>query len=168
MQQPESSGTGVRRFAVASSHYLGGSKISEETRNPGSSAGERSPHLGLEYEDLTGQVIGAAIHVHRELGPGFVESIHANALDIELRLRQIPFERERLLRVFFRQNEVGRHRPDFVVSDRIVVELKAIKQIHDRHFVVVRSYLRAAGLEHGLLLNFAKLTLEIKRVVATR
>ena len=95
----------------------------------------------LQHEELTGQIIGAGIHVHRELGPGFVESIYANALAIELRLRRIPLEREQLIRVLFRQEEVGRHRLDFVVKDQIVVELKAIK-------------------------NFDKPTLEIKRVVA--
>jgi len=97
-----------------------------------------------------------------------VESIYANALAIELRLRRIPFEREQLIRVLFRQEEVGRHRLDFVVKDQIVVELKAIKNFDNAHFVVVRSYLCATGHMHGLLLNFAKPTLEIKRVVAGR
>ena len=123
---------------------------------------------GLQHEELTGHIIGAAIHVHRELGPGFVESIYANALGIELRLRRIPFEREQLIRVLFRQEEVGRHRLDFVVKDKIVVELKAIKNLDDAHFVVVRSYLRATGHMHGLIFNFAKPTLEIRRVVAGR
>ena len=130
--------------------------------------GDRETPERLQHEELTGQIIGAAIHVHRELGPGFVESIYANALEIELRIRRIPFEREQPIRVCFRQEEVGRHRPDFVVSDRIVVELKAIKNLDDSHFVVVRSYLRASAREHGLLLNFSKPTLEIKRVIARR
>ena len=122
----------------------------------------------MAHGDLTGEIINAAIHVHREVGPGFVESIYANALEIELRARQIPCDREKPIRVSFKGKEVGFHRPDFVVSDRIVVELKAIKNIDDSHFVVVRSYLRAAQLEHGLLLNFAKSTLDIKRVIANR
>jgi len=118
----------------------------------------------LEFKELTGQIIGAAIRVHRELGPGFVESVYANALEIELRCARIPFERERLIRVVFREQEVGHHRPDFVVAGRIITELKAVKAIDDSHLVVVRSYLRAAALGHGLLLNFAKPTLEIRRV----
>jgi GxxExxY protein len=73
-----------------------------------------------------------------------------------------------LIRVVYRQESVGCHRPDFIVADRVVVELKAIKTLDMSHFVVVRSYLRAAGLEHGLLLNFAKPILEIRRVAALR
>lgn len=140
---------------------------SQEPTNPGTQH-DPAGKPALEYAALTEQIIGAAIQVHRELGPGFVESVYANALEIELRLASIPFQRERLLRVVFRGQEVGRHRPDFLVADRIITELKAVKAIEDTHFVVVRSYLRAAGLEHGLLLNFAKLTLEIRRVTANR
>jgi GxxExxY protein len=147
-------------FLVMNNNY-------QEPTNPGTyDPLDKSP--GLEYAALTGQIIGAAIRVHRELGPGFVESVYANALEIELRLAGIPFVREQLIRVVFREQEVGRHRPDFVVASRIITELKAVKAIDDTHFVVVRSYLRAAGLEHGLLLNFAKLTLEARRVAAHR
>jgi GxxExxY protein len=141
---------------------------SQEPRNPGTQTNPEDKRPGLEYAALTEQIIGAAIQVHRQLGPGFVESVYANALAIELRLAGIPFQRERLLRVVFRGQEVGLHRPDFLVADRIITQLKALKAIDDSHFVIVRSYLRAAGLEHGLLLNFAKVTLEIRRVTANR
>ena len=78
--------------------------------------------------------------MHRELGPrAFIASIYAKALAILLRLRCISFAREQLIRVFFRQEEVGRHWPDFIVSDRIVVELKAIWSLDDSHFVVVST-----------------------------
>jgi len=62
--------------------------------------------------------------------------------------------------------EIGRHRLDLLVDETIVVELKAIKNVEDVHFAVVRSYLNAAGRKHGLILNFAKTTLEVKRVIA--
>ena len=120
--------------------------------------------MTLEHEDLTGSIIGAAIEVHKHLGPGFVESIYENALCLELRTRGIPFSRQVAVPVVYRDVEVGLHRLDLVVGDRIVVELKAVKELADSHFVVVRSYLRAARLEHALILNFAKATLEIKRV----
>jgi GxxExxY protein len=120
--------------------------------------------MALEHEDLTGSIIGAAIEVHKQLGPGFVEAIYENALTIELRTRGIPFTRQVAVPVVYRDVEVGLHRLDLVVQDRIVVELKAVKELSDIHFTVVRSYLQAARLEHALILNFAKSTLEIKRV----
>jgi len=120
--------------------------------------------MTLEYEELTGQIIGAAIEVHKALGPGFLESIYENALAIELRHRKIPYSRQLAVPVFYRDSEVGFHRLDLFVANQIVVELKTCKELVDAHFVIVRSYLRAVAQQHGLLLNFAKPTLEIKRV----
>ena len=122
--------------------------------------------MALEHEDLTGQIIGAAIEVHRMLGPGFIESIYEKALAVELRYRGIPFQRQVSVPVFYRDVEVGLHRIDLIVTDQIVVELKAVRDVTDTHFSFARSYLRAVGREHGLILNFAKTTLEIKRVLA--
>jgi GxxExxY protein len=118
----------------------------------------------LDCEEITGQIIGAAIDVHRELGPGFLESIYENALAIELERRGIQFERQVSVPVVYRDSEVGVHRLDLFVADEIVVELKTVVAILDVHFVTVRSYLRAVNRTHGLLLNFAKPTLQIKRV----
>jgi GxxExxY protein len=120
----------------------------------------------LEHEGLTSEVIGAAIEVHRDLGPGFLESVYENALCIELQRRGVPYERQIEVPVLYRGEEVGLHRLDLLVSERIVVELKAVKRFDDIHFVVVRSYLRAAQLDHGLLFNFAGTTLDIKRVTS--
>ena len=120
----------------------------------------------LAHEELTGEIIGAAIEVHRSLGPGFVESIYENALAIELRKRGLPFERQTEISVVYDGEEVGKHRLDMLVGGRIVVELKAIKALQDIHFAIVRSYLRAVGCEHGLLLNFAKVKLEPRQVIA--
>ena len=122
--------------------------------------------MALEHEELTGSIIGAAIAVHRELGPGFVETVYENALAIELRARDVRHARQVCVPVMYRGVEVGLHRLDLLVDDTIVVELKAVKEIADPHFAVVRSYLRASGCRHGLILNFAKPTLEVKRVVA--
>lgn len=120
----------------------------------------------LEHEELTHQIIGVAIEVHRALGPGFLEAIYSQAMGIELVRRDIPFEREVKAPVRYRGVEVGMHRLDLRVAGLIVVELKAVRTIEDVHFAVVRSYLRAVGLRHGLLLNFAKPTLEARRVSA--
>lgn len=122
--------------------------------------------MSLEHEELTGPIIGAAIAVHRELGPGFLEAVYDAALVVELRARRIPFQRQLTIPVLYRGVEVGLHRLDLFVADEIVVELKAVRDIGDVHFAVVRSYLRAVGRKHGLILNFAKPTLEVKRVFA--
>jgi GxxExxY protein len=121
----------------------------------------------LEHEALTEKIIGAAIEVHRGLGPGFLESIYESALALELRTREIPFQRQLLIPILYRGVEVGLHRLDFFIAEEIVVELKAIRDLEDIHFAVVKSYLRAMGRSHGLILNFSKPTLEIKRVIAT-
>jgi GxxExxY protein len=120
--------------------------------------------VSLEHEELTGRIIGAAIDVHTELGPGFLESIYEMALAIALKDREIPFARQVSVPVLFQGVEVGVHRLDFLVAEEIVVELKALKSLEDIHFAVVKSYLRAVRRKHGLLLNFARPRLEIKRV----
>ena len=120
--------------------------------------------MPLEHEELTGPIIGAAIDVHKELGPGFAESVYENGLVLELRQRGIPFQRQLAIPVLYRGVEVGLHRLDLFVANAIVVELKATRDLADVHFVVVRSYLRAAERDHGRILNFAKEKLEVKRV----
>ncbi|MFC1610938.1 GxxExxY protein [Myxococcota bacterium] len=118
------------------------------------------------YRDMpaTRNVIGAAIHVHKTLGPGFLESVYHNALCLTLAKRGIEFDKEPEIPIIFEDVEVGTHRLDILIPDQLVVELEAIKQLERVHFAVVRSYLRATGIEDGLILNFAKPTLEIRWV----
>ena len=120
---------------------------------------------GLEHGELTDKIIAAAIEVHRRLGPGFIESIYENALVHELSKHGLTVQQQSELPVEYDGLEVGKHRLDLFVEQTIVVELKAIKDLEDIHFAIVRSYLRAAGVKHGLLLNFAKTTLEVRRVM---
>ncbi|MBI3178135.1 MAG: GxxExxY protein [Deltaproteobacteria bacterium] len=122
----------------------------------------------LEHEELTGAIIGAAIEVHTALGPGFLESVYENAIAIELRHRNIPFLRQVAVPVLYRGAEIGLHRLDLLVADEIVVELKAVLRFDEIHFVTLRSYLNAIHKAHGLLLNFARKTLDVKRVNASR
>jgi len=121
--------------------------------------------MSLAYEELTKKIIGAAIEVHRQLGPGFLESIYENALVIALHQMGLKVEQQVEIIVEYIGTEVGRHRLDLMVEDTIIVELKAIKNLEDVHFAIVKSYLIAAGKQHGLLLNFAKTTLEVRRVI---
>ena len=121
----------------------------------------------LEFEELTGKIIGAAIEVHRQLGPGFIESIYENALVYELQKRGLKVEQQLETPVFYDGDvEIGKHRLDLLVEGEIVIDLKAVSELHDVHFAIVKSQLRAVKRKHGLLLNFAKVTLEVKRVIA--
>ena len=121
--------------------------------------------MKLEHEELTDRIIAAAIEVHKTLGPGFLESVYENALSIESESCDIPYEKQWEIPIFYKNEEIGRHRLDMFVFNRFVVELKAIKEVTNEHFAIVRSYLKAAGQKHGLILNFSKPTLEIKRVI---
>lgn len=123
------------------------------------------PGKELEHEELTNKIIGCAIEVHKKLGPGFIESIYENAFIIELQRKGLPFEKQKEVTIQYDGVEVGKHRLDLIVADTIVVELKAIRNIEDIHFVIVRSYLKALGKEHGLLINFSRKVLEVKRVI---
>ena len=123
--------------------------------------------MTLEHQDLTERIIGAAIEVHRRLGPGFLESVYEKALIIELRKRGLAVRNQMDVIITYDEHEVGLHRLDVFVEDTIVVDLKAIKNLEDIHFAIVRSQLKAVDRKHGLLLNFAKITLEAKRVIAS-
>jgi len=100
---------------------------------------------GLEHEDLTDKIIGRAIEVHKRLGPGFLESIYENALILELEKHNLHVQRQQEVIVKYDGIEVGRHRLDLIVNDTIVIELKAVKNIEDVHFAIVKSYLKALG-----------------------
>jgi GxxExxY protein len=123
--------------------------------------------MALEHEALTERIIGAAIEVHRRLGPGFLESVYEKALIIELKKRGLSVQDQMDVVISYDGQEVGRHRLDLLVEDTFVVDNKAIKNLEDIHFAIVRSHLKAVGRQHGLLLNFAKTTLEPKRVIAS-
>ncbi len=119
----------------------------------------------LAHEELTGRIIACAITVHKALGPGFLESIYETSLVVELKHAGLKVEQQKILPVYYREVPVGEHRLDLLVEDKIVVELKAISELDNIHFAIVRSYLKASGLEHGLLLNFATMPLTVKRVI---
>src|SRR5688500_17787973 len=122
---------------------------------------ELSPALN----QLTGRIIGCAIEVHRALGPGFLESLYAEALARALGEAAIPHARELRVGVEFRGHPIGEHRLDLLVGDQVVVELKAVEALARVHYAQVRSYLRATHLRVGLLLNFEAATLEIRRIL---
>lgn len=128
---------------------------------------ERVEMSKLILGDETYAVIGAAIEVHRELGPGFLEKVYHEALQLELGARSIPYEVEKPIGIEYKGQRLSqRYLADLVCYEKIVVELKALKQLSGREDSQLLNYLRATGLRVGLLLNFGgSSTLEHRRLV---
>jgi GxxExxY protein len=110
--------------------------------------------LTPEAEDVITRTIGCAIAVHRVLGAGFLESIYQRAMEIELELAGLTFERERPLRVIYRGVDIPGQRVDLIVERVVVVELKSVQRLDAVHRAQVISYMRTTGLRAGLLINF--------------
>ncbi|HYW80340.1 MAG TPA: GxxExxY protein [Thermoguttaceae bacterium] len=108
-----------------------------------------------ELDDLIYRVIGCMIAVHKELGPGFLESSYHRAVEIELAYQGIDFESEKEIELQYRGKPIGRYRLDLVVENELVVELKVVDELHKKHYAQVRSYLKATNNPIGLLINFA-------------
>jgi len=121
----------------------------------------------VRLDQLAYEVIGAAIEVHRELGPGYNESIYEEAMAIELELRGIPFKRQLAMPVVYKGRPVGEGRLDMLVAEDLVVEYKTVESLLPVHLAQVLSYLKAARRRLGLLVNFDVSVLKegVKRVV---
>ena len=117
-----------------------------------------------KYSDLTSKIIGCAMRVHSALGNGFQEVIYQRALAIEMTDSGIEYSREHEMPVYYKQQQIGTRRVDFLVEGVISVELKAIIQLEDVHLSQAINYLEAYDLEVGLLVNFGAKSLEFKRV----
>ena len=127
----------------------------------------RFPEDQYPQKELTEKIIGCAINVHRVLGPGYLESIYENSLASELSKQGLSFERQHVIKVFYDGVEVGQHRLDVLVEGKVVVELKSVEVLTDRHVAQVISTLKAVGVKVGLLINFneSRLVDGIRRVV---
>lgn len=123
----------------------------------------------LYYKEESFNIIGAAMEVHRIIGCGFTEPIYQEALEEELRLRKIPFQREKTLHVNYKGKLLTKNfRPDFICYDKIIVEIKAVDELVDDHFAQVYNYLKASGLQLGILINFGNKSLEYKRIPSSK
>ena len=124
---------------------------------------------GDELDRLSYEVIGACIEVHRELGPGYLESHYEEALCVELTLRNISFERQAPFSLDFKGHAIGSGKLDLLVGGLLVVELKACDELAPIHTAQVISYLKATGRRLGLLINFNVRRLKdgVKRIAHT-
>jgi len=123
----------------------------------------------LQRDPETYAIIGAAMEVHRELGNGFLEGVYQDALEIELARRNIPYTREHPTPVTYKGHVLGTpYRADFVCHSSIIVELKALKTLTDVESAQALHYLKAAGFERALLINFATPRLDYKRFIQSK
>ena len=124
----------------------------------------------IVVDELAYEVIGAAIEVHRILGPGHLESMYEEAMCVELCLQKIPFVRQKTIAVNYKEQKIGESRLNLIVGDLLVVELKAIESVLPVHHAQLLSYLKITGFELGLLINFNVPVLKsgIKRIVLTK
>ncbi|TAN35802.1 MAG: GxxExxY protein [Verrucomicrobia bacterium] len=123
---------------------------------------ERLDHLAHE-------VIGAAIEVHRVLGPGYLEQHYEEALCVELKVRQIPFERQKAIGVIYKEQTIGESRLDLLIADALIIELKAVEALAPIHTAQLISYLKMTGKKLGLLINFNVSVLKngIRRIISS-
>ena len=115
------------------------------------------------YADLSYWVMAAVFEVHNLIGPGFTENVYEEALVVELEQQGIPFERQKMINVYYKDRIVGTYRVDIVIDRKIVLEIKAVSSLQDVFKQQVLAYLKASGLRLGILVNFGN-----KRVQSTR
>ncbi len=120
--------------------------------------------MNLKYSDITEKVIGACMKIHRRLGNGFQEVIYQRCLEIELKALGLEFEREKKQNIHYENMCVGRRRVDFLIEEKILIELKARVKLDDVHIAQAINYIAAFNLEVGLLINFGAPSLEYRRL----
>lgn len=118
-----------------------------------------------EFNDSTSIIIGCSMRVHSTLGNGFQEVIYQRALEIEMALEGLSFQREMEMPIFYREQQIGTRRVDFFVENEIMVELKAIIELEDVHLAQAINYLEAYNMKTGLLINFGSKSLTFKRLI---
>lgn len=116
------------------------------------------------HQNITGDIIGAAMEVHKVLGPGFLEYIYQRALEKELRVKNLKAVPEFELPIFYKGDQIGLRKVDFLVNDIICVEMKVVSNLEDVHFAQALNYLEASANEVGLLINFGASSLQFKRL----
>jgi len=122
----------------------------------------------MKHEEITYKIIACAMEVHRKLGPGYPEYIYHRAIIIEFKLQNIYFEDEFEIKIFYKGEQVGIRRVDFLVEKQVPVEIKAATELSDLNIAQAKNYLEAGGIEIGLLINFGASSLQFKRMINNR
>jgi GxxExxY protein len=123
-----------------------------------------SKKVTAPHEDITYRIIGAAMAVHRRIGPGEKEAIYQRALEEEFTQEGLQFEAEKNIPVYDGDRLLGFYIPDFIVEDKVIVEIKAFAALHQKYLGQVITYLNHTGLAIGLLLNFGERSLRPRRI----
>jgi len=121
-----------------------------------------------KYSDITSKVIGAALEVHKILGNGFQEVIYQRALEKEMHSQGLNFQREFEIPIFYKQDQIGIRRVDFMVENVVSIEIKALVQLEDVHLAQAINYLEACNMEVGMLINFGAKSLQFKRLINSK
>jgi GxxExxY protein len=121
-----------------------------------------------KYSELTSSIIGCSMEVHKILGCGFQEVIYQRALEVEMNTKGISFTREHEMPIFYKEQQIGLRRVDFLIENKISVELKALTELENVHLAQAINYLEAYNLEIGLLLNFGSKILAFKRLINSK
>ena len=119
----------------------------------------------MDINDITYAINGAVFEVNRVLGPGFLEKVYENAVLIELKSRGLKAESQVPIKVLYKEDVVGEYVADILVEERVIVELKTVERLEKIHEAQLLNYLRATGLNIGMLVNFRHTKAEIKRLV---
>ena len=118
------------------------------------------------HKNETFALIGVAMEVHSELGPGFLEAVYQEAFELELKRREIPYEREKILNIYYKNEKLKKeYTADFYCFGKIIVELKALNSLNSEHEAQLLNYITATKTKVGLLINFGTKSLEYKRMI---
>ncbi len=120
----------------------------------------------LFYKEESYKIIGCCIEVHKELGPGFLEVVYKDALEVEFQLNDIPYSREKSFEIIYKGTTLDRkYNTDFVIYDKIILEVKAFKRLCDENLLQTLNYLKVTKFKLGILANFGESSFNSKRVI---
>ncbi|NHZ86769.1 MAG: GxxExxY protein [Planctomycetia bacterium] len=117
------------------------------------------------YKELSDLIIKVAIDVQKELGAGFLEKVYENAMGISFKEKEVLFEQQKKIEVYFHSQLIGDFFTDIVIENKIILELKAVETLHPNHYAQLLNYLKASKYEVGYVINFGKIPLQFKRLV---
>ena len=117
----------------------------------------------IDIEELIKMIMNCSANIRRQLGPGYIESVYKNAMLVELEKNGLTYEVEKPIKVYYDGILVGEFYADIIVENRLILELKAVSNLHMAHEIQLVNYLTATGIDDGLLINFGSETLQFKR-----